>query len=356
MVIFGTNALPTSSQYDMPASPTTPRTPLRVQQIGGMQMRMNSPLSPKLLKSPMSPGNNSPIFKMPPSREQQMVSSKPLKVLFGSTPNMSSTMPSPKEKISAKAFKLLVGDPVTPLRTPSKQQDDEQNLSLKRQSSFSSLLTSASPKIKSFATRLFGATKKTEEVAQETLAKRCDSLSKITKSAKVQPAIESKKKSKKKAQRAVESVIQHAVATATPILFNKDVLFNKVLNKAELRPYFERYAKTECSEENITFWKNIEYEYKNWRNKKQRLIHAWQIFATYIEPSSNCALNIDSFMVCAIKKRIDEAAQNWSTDSLEDLYDDLQRTIEVLMQDTFARFLDSELFKEMYNHQTMLLL
>jgi hypothetical protein len=124
-----------------------------------------------------------------------------------------------------------------------------------------------------------------------------------------------------------------------------------VLAIDEYRSYFKEFCNLELSTENIDFWEEC-LKYEKWSNKKQRLIHAKNLYNAYICPAAPNSLNIDIYAINKIKKRLDASERNSDSveDNLVDLLKEVKSSIEVCMSDTYHRFKQSQLYKNMINN------
>ena len=133
---------------------------------------------------------------------------------------------------------------------------------------------------------------------------------------------------------------------------NEEVSFKETMKSGSNRKHFKNFCKNEMNVENVDFWEQVQYKYKKLKNKNQRLILAETLFSTYIEPKSLFALNINKKSVDEIKERIDDAKENeFNDDKLVDLFSRLQKEIERVMVDAYARFKDSKEYREMMNER-----
>jgi hypothetical protein len=101
------------------------------------------------------------------------------------------------------------------------------------------------------------------------------------------------------------------------------------------------------SVENVSFWESVQFVFKKLKNKEQRLNCARRLYNTFIAETAPSAININRKQIETIKQRIDDCANNRNGETLNGLFDEVHRSIEALMMDSFSRFQESPLYKEM---------
>lgn len=111
---------------------------------------------------------------------------------------------------------------------------------------------------------------------------------------------------------------------------------------------FVTHKSNHCrSVENVSFWESVQFVFKKLKNKEQRLNCARRLYNTFIAENAPSAININRQQIETIKRRIDDCANNMNGETLNGLFDEVHKSIEALMMDSFSRFQDSPLHKEM---------
>jgi hypothetical protein len=121
--------------------------------------------------------------------------------------------------------------------------------------------------------------------------------------------------------------------------------FNKARNNPELLANFHEYLRRSYNREPLEFLMAIDNDYKQQPDPKTKIQNAKSIADTYITDGSNLEINIDVFT----KRSILLSIQQLQPDSpnLETLFDEIYKLVFLeLKNDSFVRYLDSELFKE----------
>ncbi len=128
------------------------------------------------------------------------------------------------------------------------------------------------------------------------------------------------------------------------LLAQHDLDFFDTLKRKECYPFFYRFCDKERSTENVDFWHQVQH-YRQLPSASQRLQKALELFHTFVDQNAPRALNIDGKSIDQLRQKIIQCED----ESLMtvDMFDDLQRTIEVVMVDSFARFKISDTYKQM---------
>eukprot|EP01080_Neovahlkampfia_damariscottae_P000879 gene879-9790_t len=235
-----------------------------------------------------------------------------------------------KQKIPAKAYKILVGDPNK--KSVSENQDktpksaNSKKVTFEKKASMFGPVVESPKKKQTLKSFLFGSNKP----AQRKL--------------KLFESFEEEDSTDQEIQKRLEKSI---FKRETVLQSNcTELNFSETMSRGANRHHFKKFCKTERNMENVEFWEQIQYKYKKLKNKDQRLILANNLFYSYVDPNSHSALNINMRIVNKIKNRIEKAKTD-SSDKLVDLFDSLQMEIENVMLDAFQRFQLSPEYEKM---------
>eukprot|EP01080_Neovahlkampfia_damariscottae_P007382 gene7382-11704_t len=127
------------------------------------------------------------------------------------------------------------------------------------------------------------------------------------------------------------------------IFFKTALPFKEILTKPTLTKYFYEFSKKERNVEALDFYLQV-LRYKNLKTKEERSEEEKIIYDKYLDVNSKYAINISVENILSVKQRSEEAPI--------DLYDTLQKEMEVLMMDSYRRFFKTPAYEEMLtNHQ-----
>ena len=127
------------------------------------------------------------------------------------------------------------------------------------------------------------------------------------------------------------------------VFFKTALPIKEILTKPPLTKCFYEFAKKERNVEALDFYLQV-LKYKNLETKEDRILEEKIIFDKYLDVNSKYAINISIENIQNVKERSEEAPK--------DLYDNLQKEMEVLMMDSYRRFFKTSAYEEMLtNHQ-----
>eukprot|EP01080_Neovahlkampfia_damariscottae_P010574 gene10574-3093_t len=126
------------------------------------------------------------------------------------------------------------------------------------------------------------------------------------------------------------------------IFFKTTLPFKQILTKPTLTKYFYEFSKKERNVKALDFYLQL-LRYQNLKTKEERSEEKI-INDKYLDVNSKYAINISVENILSVKQRSEEAPI--------DLYDTLQKEMEVLMMDSYRRFFKTPAYEEMLtNHQ-----
>lgn len=115
------------------------------------------------------------------------------------------------------------------------------------------------------------------------------------------------------------------------------VNFGSLLRDKSGLKLFTEFLKREFSDENIDFWKECE-EYKDFKDVSSRKRKAKAIFEKYITSDAPRAVNIDDIT----RQQVEAQLENPSSETFVDAQ---TKTFYLMKQDSYSRFLKSDLYK-----------
>lgn len=118
-----------------------------------------------------------------------------------------------------------------------------------------------------------------------------------------------------------------------------------VLKDPKKRKFFKLFAKKEYSEENIAFWEEVQLFMKE-ESASKRIAHAHRIIQTYFDEMSPHTINTSKWLKNSVKVEL-ELQQKFNI-CRKNLFHCVVSDLELnVLSDTFKRFLESQLYKEM---------
>ncbi|KAL0488743.1 GTPase activator protein [Acrasis kona] len=148
------------------------------------------------------------------------------------------------------------------------------------------------------------------------------------------------------------------VLTPRPTKQKESFELQEVLAEPLCREYLAEFLKTEYCEENMSFYENV-IVYKTWKNKRQRLNHAMDIYKEFVSLDAPRQINIDLSAVNIVRSRIRDCEEHEPDEHLVGLFDNICDHIEHVMTDSYSRFIMSTKYNEMvrmYNNNARKLL
>ncbi|KAG2382185.1 hypothetical protein C9374_005387 [Naegleria lovaniensis] len=127
---------------------------------------------------------------------------------------------------------------------------------------------------------------------------------------------------------------------------NKEVNIElaQVRTNPKLLPFFISYSEREKSEENILFWLRVE-NYKQIEDPDTRLVEARKIFDEFLQSNGERELNINRKSAREVETELLRHENNHAEDPIRtELFYSVQLMTELLMIDTYERFLRSDLY------------
>nr|CAG4708285.1 unnamed protein product [Naegleria fowleri] len=127
---------------------------------------------------------------------------------------------------------------------------------------------------------------------------------------------------------------------------NKEVNIElaQVRTNPKLLPFFISYSEREKSEENILFWLRVE-NYKQIEDPETRLVEARKIFDEFLKLNGERELNINRKSAREVETELLRHENRQSEDPIRtELFYSVQLMTELLMIDTYERFLRSDLY------------
>ncbi|KJE90144.1 hypothetical protein CAOG_08514 [Capsaspora owczarzaki ATCC 30864] len=125
-----------------------------------------------------------------------------------------------------------------------------------------------------------------------------------------------------------------------------------VLHGVFSRIYYARFLESEFSVENLDFWLAVEAFKAAYADETDEdcLSHAIEVFSSYVLQQAPFVVNLSTQVRSALKESYDELCASTERPPIS-LFDDAQRQIFNLMRnDTYRRFLDSELYGDMLEY------
>ncbi|KAL0477848.1 regulator of G-protein signaling [Acrasis kona] len=115
-----------------------------------------------------------------------------------------------------------------------------------------------------------------------------------------------------------------------------------VLSNHKYIKYFNVHCAKEHASENVSFWKDVHYNFKKEQNEDKRGKISEKIFDTYLNPASLLEINVTDKLKKSTRKELEECGPKL------ELFDSLVRDIEnQLLCNLFMRFKETPLFTEM---------
>ncbi|KAL9641715.1 hypothetical protein ABK040_007393 [Willaertia magna] len=141
------------------------------------------------------------------------------------------------------------------------------------------------------------------------------------------------------------SVVNDTTTAPSASTTKVDVKFNDVLNHPSLRKYFRAFCETEYSTENIDFYEHVE-RYKQTGNDEERWNFAKEMFDRFLCPDSPSEVNVTKKLISAARRQIFRTKDEHETyvKLPFDLFDKLCKEVEIVLVDSFIRFIYSEIY------------
>lgn len=118
-----------------------------------------------------------------------------------------------------------------------------------------------------------------------------------------------------------------------------------VLKDPLKRKYFKLFAKKEYSEENVSFWEEVQ-SFSKEESASKRIEYAHRIIATYFDDNSLQTINTSKWLKNCVK--VELALQQKNNVCHQDLFHCVVSDLELnVLGDTFKRFLESQIYQEM---------
>ena len=121
----------------------------------------------------------------------------------------------------------------------------------------------------------------------------------------------------------------------------KQIELMDVLEKKSFLKFFKLFATKEYSVENVVFYEEVQ-TYKKITDEKKKKIRIDQMMSTFFDSDSMHEINTSKKLITSLKEEIEK--NNFSDDFFDSILTDV---IQTNLSDTFQRFKNSELFKEM---------
>jgi hypothetical protein len=112
------------------------------------------------------------------------------------------------------------------------------------------------------------------------------------------------------------------------------------------REHLCNFLKKEYCEENMYFYENV-LVFNTWKNKKQRLPHAKDVYQRFISVDAPEQINIDMYAITDIEERIRKCEEGVIDEHLVGLFDNVSAAVEHIMLDSYSRFVITPAYSEM---------
>ncbi|KAG2394040.1 hypothetical protein C9374_003804 [Naegleria lovaniensis] len=129
---------------------------------------------------------------------------------------------------------------------------------------------------------------------------------------------------------------------------SKPITFDEILRNQSYRSYFRAYAEIECSTENIEFYEHVE-KYKTITDVEERWKFAKKIFDKFLVTDSPSEVNVNKKLISTARRQIFRTKDEQDTfvKLPLDLFDRLNKEVEMVLFDTFCRFTNTDSYQQL---------